>query len=319
MPIFGKPGKTFVDRGRGDAEVIRLRAAAAKKDWRTVEGALVATKDQMRREFLVDSIGVDTTDLGWVDEWIREKPAEQLPRLMWGACAINYAWQVRSGLAPQHVSQDQFRGFHEWLAHAEEQLRLAASMDPADSAPWVGLLWSAVGLHPPLHEATVRWEEASRRNPRTEHGLWAYTTFIGPRWNGTAELMWEFLRGLLADEPEGSPRWSMVATSHFEQAVADGMAKGTSLRGTGHFERPDVQNDINDAYAKYLGSPAKQASSAEGLYREFFAVAFYLMGSRDATRRELSKIGPGIQNLPWAFMGSPVVIYEKAREWAGMR
>lgn len=34
MPIFGGRPKTFIDEGQGDAEAVRLRGAAAAKDWR---------------------------------------------------------------------------------------------------------------------------------------------------------------------------------------------------------------------------------------------------------------------------------------------
>ncbi|HET7421544.1 MAG TPA: hypothetical protein VFL27_14295 [Candidatus Dormibacteraeota bacterium] len=319
MPIFGGRPKTFVDEAQGDAEAGRLRAAAAAKDWRQVETALLATTDPLRREFLIDRIVDDTKDLGWVESWVNEKPADETARLMWGRCAIQYAWNIRSGRAPQHVSKEQFQGFFEWLGHAEEQLGNAASMDPRDPEPYVGLLWSGVGLQVDREEEAARWELAVERNPRTQVGLWAYTTHISPKWHGSAELMWGFLRDFLSREPEGSPRWVMVPMAHFEEAVEAGMHGNTSVRGTGHFEKPDVQRDITDAYAKSLASAAKQPSPFEWSNRQFFAVAFYLMGARELLRKEMQGIGPGIQSHPWAYLGNSIGIYEKAREWAGLR
>jgi hypothetical protein len=319
MPIFGGRPKTFVDEAQGDAEAARLRAAAGAKDWRSVEAALGATTDPIRRELLVDAIMAGTTDLSWVEAWIRSKPESQLGRLMWGMCAVQYAWQIRSGRAPQYVSGDQWKGFYEWLGHAEEQLSHAAKMDPTDSAPYVGLLWSAVGLGVDREEAEARYALAFERNPRTQLGVWAYATYLSPKWHGSSELMWSFLRDLLEREVEGSPRWVMVPMGRIEEAVDEGMERNTSLRGTGHFEKPEVQRDILDAYAKYLGSPAKQASPFEWGNRQWFAMALYLMGAREQLRAELQKMGPGIQSSPWGYMGKPSAIYERAREWAGLR
>jgi hypothetical protein len=319
MPIFGGRAKTFIDQAQGDAEAGRLRDAAAARDWRKVEASLVATTHPLRREFLIDRIVDGTRDLGWVETWVNEKPADKTARLMWGRCAVQYAWSIRSGRAPQHVSQDQFKGFFEWLGHADEQLTNAANMDPNDAEPYVGMLWTAVGLQLDHEEATARWERAVARNPRTQVGLWAYTTHISPKWHGTSELMWGFLREFLSREPEGSPRWVMVPMGHFDEALAQGMRGDTSVRGTRHFDKPEVQRDIMDAYAKSLASPAKEPSPFEWSNRQFFAGAFYLIGARDLARKEMEQIGPGIQAQPWGFLGNAIAVYEKAREWAGLR
>lgn len=317
LPIFGKQVKPFIDPAKGDPEAARLRAAAAANDWPSVDGALGATTDRLRREFLVDSIALETTSLGWVDRWIKEQPAEQLPRLMWGACAVHYAWHIRSSKAPRHVTTDQFMGFHECLAHAEEQLRLATTMDPDDGAPWIALLWTAVGLGPPLREATTRWEEIAERSPRSELGALAYTNYVSPRWNGSAELMWKFVHGLLEGEPEGSPRWGLVADAHFEQWVAESMERDPHARS--YWQQPEVQQEINEAYARYLGSAARMSSPLEPKHRGDFAVAFYLTGARDALKRELAQIGPGIQRTPWGFLGQPVGVYQEVRGSVGLR
>src|SRR5207248_1511704 len=146
------------DDARGDAQAAELRKSAAALDWAAVESALRSTGDRTRREFLVDAVALGSTDLKWVDRWVQERPDEPLARLLWGACGVHYAWHVRSGAEPKYVSSDQMKGFHEWLGHAEDQLQHAIVLDPNDSAPWIALLWSAVGLGLPLEEATSRWE-----------------------------------------------------------------------------------------------------------------------------------------------------------------
>ena len=319
MRFFTSKPKTFIDSARGDAQAAELRKAAAAGQWQAVEAALEATTDKSRREFLVDTLGLETTNLGWVDAWLQARPDRQSAHLVWGACAVQYAWSIRSGREPQHVSSEQFRGFHDWLLQAQERLQQAAAMDPEDSAPYVPLQWAAVGLGVPLEDATARWEAISRLNPATELGAHAYTTFAGPRWNGTPELMWTFVRGLLEHEREGSPRWTLVPTAHFERWVADRMSKNAPIHASRYFQQPDVQRDIEDAYARYLGSPSRAPSPLEGQHREYFACAYYLMGKREELRRQLEQVGPGIQVIPWGFLGSPRVAYQSAREAAGLR
>jgi len=319
-PLFGKQvPKPFIDPARGDPEGQRLRQAAGARDWRSVEAALSATREALRREFLADAVAMNCEDLSWVDAWVREQPESQTARLMWGACAVQLAWKVRSGLAPRYVSSDQMKGFHDWLNHAQEQLDAAANMAPDDSAPWVALLWCGVGLGIPIDDARARFDNAISRNPQTELATLAYTTHIGPRWNGERDLMWTFIRDLTGREPEGSPRWSLVPTGHMEQWVSDRMRGDSAVHPSRYWQQAEVQRDIDDAYAKYLGSPAKRHSYLESQFRELFAGCFYLMGARDKLRKELEQIGPGIQGLPWGYLGSTLVAYQSAREAAGLK
>jgi hypothetical protein len=319
MRFFSSKPKAFIDRARGDAQASELQRAVAAKQWQVVEAALSSTHDASRREFLIDSVTLDTQDLGWVDAWVQARPDQQAGRLAWGACAVQYAWHIRTGREPQNVSPEQFRGFHDWLLKAQEQLQHAATMDPTDSAPWVALLWAAVGLELPLEEATSRWQAVFSLNPATELGAQAYTTFTGPRWNGTAELMWSFVRGLLEREPEGSPRWTLVPSAHLEQWVAERMSGHARVHASRYFQQPQVQAEIKEAYGRYLGSSSRRPSPLEPQNREVFACTYYLMGERDELRRQLEQVGPGIQVLPWGFLGSPLVAYQGAREAAGLR
>ena len=319
MPLFGKSAKPFIDHARGDAEASRLRAVAASgsMDWKTIDAAIRATSDAVRREFLVDAVASHSRDLRWVDAWIEARPDDELGRLMWGACAHNYAFEIRTAAIPESVSGEQWKGFGEWLVHSEEQLRLATTMDPADSAPWVGLLWTAVGLGPPLREVTSRWEAVSRLNPQSEVGAGAYMTFISPRWHGNTELMWDWLHGLLAAEPDGGARWPLVPNGHFEQWVAESMDKNPHAKR--YWDEPEVQREINEAWARWTGAPAPRTWFLAPWYWEVFAGAFYLMRDREKLRKALEKTGPGIQPVPWAYLGPAVEIYQKVRESVGLR
>jgi hypothetical protein len=317
--LFGRQTKAFIDPSRGDAEASRLRTAVASGDWRSVELALGAATEHLRREFLVDAISQQSGNPSWADPWIREQPASATARLMWGACAAQYAWKVRTGAVPEHVAPDRMAGFHQWLMNAEDQLGHASALAPQDSAPWVNLLWCAVGLGTPLAETQKRWDGVFQRDPESELGAMALTTCIGPRWNGTADLMWEFIHGHLAHAQEGSPLWFLVPHGHIEQWVAERMEPATSERASRYFEQPQVQAEITDAYGRYLASPARVRSYLEPQHRELFAGCFYMMGMRDILRKELELVGPGIQNLPWAFMGSSLTVYQKAREAAGLK
>ena len=319
MPLFGKSPKPFIDHARGDAEATRLRAvvASGSGDWTAIDAAIRATSDPVRREFLVDAVASHSRDLRWVDAWIEARPDDELGRLMWGACAHNYAFEIRTAAIPENVSRQQWKGFAEWLVHAEEQLRLATTMDPADSAPWVGTVPHSREFLAALREVTARWEAVSGLNAQTELGAGAYMTFISPRWSGNAELMWEWLRGLLAVEPDGGARWPLVPNGHFEQWVAESMDKNPHAKR--YWDESEVQREINEAWARWTGAPASRAWFLAPWYWELFAGAFYLMRDREKLRKALEKTGPGIQPIPWSYLGPPVEIYQKVRESVGLR
>src|SRR5256885_2475843 len=157
MPLVGKSAKPFIDHARGDAEASRLRAVAASgsMDWKTIDAAIRATSDPVRREFLVDAVASHSRDLRWVDAWIEARPDDERARLMWGACAHNYAFEIRTAAIPENVSREQWKGFGEWLMNFEEQRPLAAMMDPPESATVVGDLWATVAFGPPRPRVTV--------------------------------------------------------------------------------------------------------------------------------------------------------------------
>ncbi|MGA7912594.1 MAG: hypothetical protein WCC30_13770 [Candidatus Dormiibacterota bacterium] len=318
-PLFGRQVKPFIDETRGDAEAARLRAAAASGDWQAVDAALGATVEPKRREFLVDAVPMHTSDLRWVDAWVRERPESAAARTMWGACAVQHAWNVRSGAEPRYVPAERMKAFQDWLTHADEQLSHAAALAPDDSAPWVALLWCAIGLGTAFDETWQRWQNVAQRDPDTELGALAYATYIGPRWHGAADMMWKFVLDQVGNEPAGSPLWSLVPHGHFEQWVAERMDRNSQVHASRYFQQPEVQNSITDAYGKYLGSPARERSYLEPQFRELFAGCFYLMGERDLLRKELEQIGPGIQNLPWNYLGSPLVAFQSVREAAGLK
>ena len=318
--LFNKPVEPFIDRTRGDSQASVLRAASAAGDWAAVANGLAATSgDLSRREFLVDAVASDTSNLSWVDAWVRQQPESAIARMTWGSCAVQYAWTVRSGALPQDVAPDRMRGFHEWLGHAQTQLNHAAEMDSHDSAAWVGLLWTAVGLGIPHAQAAEFWENAVQRNPSTELAAHAYTTFLSPRWAGSDETMWTFVHRLLVSEQAGSPRWALVPAAHLEQWVAARMAGNAQIHSSRYFGQQSVQDEIRAAYTNYLGSPAKQPSPLESQWRGHFACCFYLMGATAELRREMQQIGPGIQALPWGFLGTARVAYHSVREAAGLR
>src|SRR5256885_7197985 len=146
MPLVGKSAKPFIDHARGDAEASRLRAVAASgsMDWKTIDAAIRATSDPVRREFLVDAVASHSRDLRWVDAWIEARPDDELGRLMWGACAHNYAFEIRTAAIPESVSGEQWKGFGEWLRAFREQSGRGGPAGPAGRAPPGGVLWSTV-------------------------------------------------------------------------------------------------------------------------------------------------------------------------------
>src|SRR5256886_11946180 len=148
MPLFGKSGKPFIDHARGDAEARRLWevATSGSGDWKTIDAAIKATSDPVRREFLVDAVASHSRDLRWVDAWIEARPDDELARLMWGTCAHSYAFEIRTAAIPENVSQEQWKGFREWLVQFEEEAPGAGARGPGGSAPGGGGLLEASAL-----------------------------------------------------------------------------------------------------------------------------------------------------------------------------
>lgn len=201
----------------GDPELTAVRAIAAERDWPRLRAALAGFSGHDLNS-LIDSV----TSAAEVSEWLPKAVAadsdDALALTVLGTETVNRAWRVRTSKRAQHVSQEQFRVFHEILQEAEEHLYRSAELDPASAAPWTSLLTSGMGLQIGLEAQQRRFEAVIARCPGHVGAHSRMLQQLCRKWSGSHEQMHAFATDAMRG-PHGDVLGVLVPRAYFEHFV----------------------------------------------------------------------------------------------------
>jgi hypothetical protein len=219
------PRPVTVDVTCGDSAAAALRAAFVAGRWDDVLAALRPGRDLDHHTFLASQIGLLGSERGEdrpraLDDLVAARRGDAAAHLLRGTYDVSWAWHARGNGRAKTVTAEQFAVFFERLRRAEQDLMLAARLEPGDPAPWTRLLTSGRGLQIEKPELLARFAQVQRREP----GLYpAHTTvlqFLCAKWYGSHEEMFEFARGASAGAPDGSPLHALLSIAHWERYVS---------------------------------------------------------------------------------------------------
>ncbi|MBD0690025.1 hypothetical protein BG452_29345 [Streptomyces sp. CBMA123] len=284
-------------------------AQAAAGDWTALRPALAAA-DGGELAFLATAVA----DVAGAEEWtaraVADAPDDALPLLLSGARHVTWAWEARSGARAQHVTEEQWKLFHQRLDVAEEQLLEVAEREPSWLAPWYFLQISARGASLGPDVATARFEAAVRRVPGHVGSHRQRLQQLCAKWGGSHEAMHEFARSSMLAAPEGSPLGELVALAHLERWL----------------DLPDGEDHA------YLTSPAVVAELQEAAFRSVlhpdfvpvrgwqgsfnsFAMAFSLADQPKTARLLFDALDGLVSESPWHYLsGDPVKAFRAHRD-----
>ncbi len=311
--------RPFVDPTYGDEEARTLRAAIQQGGLQLVEEALSATGDPTRREFLIQVLGSFRGRPPWVDRWVQAMPASEHARVVWGVQATNWALEARAMAMNPADAFAQRAGdlFLERMRLAEGELFNAATMSPDDGAPWLFLMKTGMALELGESEVRLRYDALSQRNPNSEEGARTLTAALSPRWAGSEDSMWAFVRSQTSTAVAGSPLQMLIPMAHIECWIGERDRSSGANDPNAYFEQQQVREEIIEAHRRYfVETPTK--SPYERSNREWFALCFYLMRELEAARREIEQIGLGIRPLPFGFLGDALTAYAAVRKAVGL-
>jgi hypothetical protein len=284
-------------RALGDARVLALVEAAEAGDWEAVKAAL-APFDLGRDHQVLGQLA----DVDGVQDWIgraveedEEHRAEAL--LISGARHIMWGWEARTSARAVHVTQDQWKTFHERLHIAEEQLFEAAELEPAWVTPWRRLLTSGRGMSLGTVVNETRLRAALRRDPLDPETHVEWVSQLQPRWGGEPGQALAFARQALARAPLGHRVGCVVAMAHIEEWVESEQADC--------LETPAIQAELRDAADRSILHP--DFARRPGWQNDFnmFAMALSLAGERHTVRRVFQALDGAYTEWPWTYFAEP--------------
>ncbi|MCX5402136.1 hypothetical protein [Streptomyces sp. NBC_00102] len=308
----GRPAAKL-QKDSGDPEVARVRAAAAAADWNTVRAVLQARPESEDRTELLWAVGETARVERWITEAVEAEPGAALPRLVAGIRYISWGWEARTSARATQVSREQFEVFHDRLRTAEQFLYEAAEREPGWSSPWYGLQTTGRGLQVGQALARRRFEATVRRDP---HHLGAHIQQLQQvcdKWGGSHEEMHAFARASVLGAPGGTLLGRLVPDAHIEQWLS--LPRGEDAA---YMRRPEVAQSLREAAEhSYRHPDFVRRGSWNGLLNSF-ALAFSLVGDRDAARECFRATEGRVTESPWDYVDrDPVAAYRKHRAAAG--
>lgn len=305
----------------GDPEAQRLLAGLKERqDWPAVHAFLEGQRDWWERAFYVGVLEGHVSagrDGAWLDAWMREHPTSSLPHLLQGAALLQWAWEARGSGTSDTVSAEGRRLFLERLAQAETALQRAAELDPEDPTPFSFLITVTMGLQHPLDVTAAYFHEAVRRDRFHLPTHFALLYRLTEKWGGSHEAMFEYARSTVAELPDGHPLHLLLVEAHvmrFEYFAFDGDPFGRAR----YLRKPDVQADIEGAYARMVGSPAWVEPPHDSSANEF-AFYFWRVGDNARLASELARMRHHVTDSPWELLGyHGVEIVERLRKKHGV-
>ncbi|MER7845113.1 hypothetical protein ABTZ03_14350 [Kitasatospora sp. NPDC096077] len=304
-----------LDPAFGDESVRLVLRQAAAGDWPALRPALTAGTDGVAgtdgTDTAAGATGTDGADLTWlveaiadvpgVEEWtaraIADAPDDPLPLLLSGARHVSWAWEARSRAQAKHVTEEQWKLFHQRLEVAEEHLLEVAEREPSWLAPWYFLQISARGASLGPEVAACRFEAAVRRAPGHLGSHRQRLQQLCAKWGGSHDAMHEFARSAMLAAPEGSPLGELVALAHLERwaDLPDG-------EDHAYLADPTVLAELQEAAFRSVLHP--DFVPVRGWQEGFntFAMVFSLADQRKTARLLFDALDGQVTESPWRYL-----------------
>jgi hypothetical protein len=315
VPLFGlgrkqrglrsTPRELLAD---GDAGAMAVLGVATRQDWAALRGALTQYQGH---DLSAVILRLNKTP-GGVDRLLKELESatdDALALAVLGQFTVWAAWKVRTSKRAQHVSQEQFRKFHEMLRVAEEYLYTSVELDPASVAPWGALMNSGRGLQVGRDTVRRRFEAVTKRCPGHYAAHSAMLQQLCRKWSGSHELMHEFalesMRG-----PHASLLGELVPIAQFEHFAE--LGNGSKERG--FIRSAESRAQLQEAADRTIFQPG--FSNPRSPYRaaNVFGWAFSA-AELWPQAREAFALSDGVV-VNWANYDNPIAAYTRQRTQA---
>jgi hypothetical protein len=300
------PGRPKVHLFDVYPELRPIGNALRRGDWSQVAAAFdylpAGTDEAGVVNAVVDVKGSETFLQRMVNE--QESP---LPYLLLAARYITIAWQIRGRQTAQHVSQEQFAGFHDFLRRAERVLSGVTAAEPGNTTAWALRLPVARGLRFGLEEARRRYALAACGNPAPAFAQRQLLQQLCPKWGGSLEEVHQFTEECLEDAPGGSLSGALVAEGHLEHLAED------PNEGAAHLRQPHVIKQLQQAADQSVLHPDFQPVYGWVSAHNTFAFLWWGLDEYSKAATHFHAVGNRIGGYPWDLSPTPVKMFRQIR------
>ena len=297
----------------GNTEVGKFRAELAFGDYRHTQKFLEECRNFSDRWFYIEALSNWPGQPRWMDSWVeKEMRVSAIPWLVRGAHKVRQAWEMQTkGDKIFTVGENDKAIFQEKLQIAEQDLQMAAWIDPSDPTPWAYLIKTGLGLSLGSKELENRFQTACQCDKEHRYAHAFMLQSYCEKWGGLHIMMFDFARKVVADAPDGSPLHTIIADAHIERWLYQ-LAEKDPL-STSYFRQGEVFREIAKACAKSIQSMQYRKNKLTPFYQNLFAFCFYQSGNKAMARREFQAIGRNVTEIPWCYLSDPIKEFTDAR------
>ncbi|MBA8925995.1 hypothetical protein BC739_003194 [Kutzneria viridogrisea] len=299
------PGPPNFDRLAAFPELAALRDAVSARDWTSVELFFAGLPDAAAVSYVVGY----ASDLPGSEQCYDRAPDSSLSSLLRAARYVALAWEVRSGARAEYVSEDQFRGMHDWLRRAEPILIDLTAREPDNAPAWSVRLTTALGLQLGQHEARRRYDRLARHAPHHFQAQSRLLQQFCPKWGGTWDRAFGFARECAANAPAGSTSPTLIPEVHLEQYID----LDTARERADYLRRPEVRAEVLDAARRSVLHPDFGRGYGWVGAASTFALVLGITGSEEAAARCFDMLGDLANEHPWHYFEDAAAKYRKVR------
>ena len=291
----------------GDAEAVAIQQLTARQDWPALRAVLAGYQGHDLASLIRWSI--ETPGAEWLEAALVVEKDDALAMAVLGTRTIEAAWAVRTGARAQHVSQDQFRRFHEILRVAEEQLYASVELDPQSSAAWYALLISGRGLEVGLEIQQRRFEVVTRVTPGHPGAHRQMLQQLCRKWSGSHEQMHAFATEAMRG-PFGGELGDLVPHAYFEH-LGD-LDKDSPERA--FITSAESRAELREAAERTIFRPGHHNPRAPYTAANRFAWAFSAAGLWPEAKAAFAATDGVLVN--WAHFNDPAAVYRRQQALA---
>lgn len=283
-------------------------AAAKAGDWQPaaelLDGTAERTDWELRAHFVEQLADAAADDDAWLLSWEAARPDDPTAALLRARSTVMLAWKVRGAKRAKYTSQEQFEGFHQTLARSREEHARAVALAPeGDPIPYVGEIWTAIGLGLPHDEMRRIWKELTHRAPHHYEAHFSALQYWCAKWRGSEELARAFAVRAAAEAPAGSLMSVFPLIAHFEHDESDSADVDRT---------PEMYATVDAVLADVGAADPDHPRLPE--VRHLLAYYLYLQGRWDEALEQFRLVdGHAGAFLPWRYRG------DAAEEFCRMR
>jgi hypothetical protein len=276
-------------------------------DWAGVSGYMRGLHQQGRAEDLSHAANTVARTQGaqrLLAEVTRNDPDDMLAHTLAAENLVFEAWEIRTSARAEHVSREQFAGFHRCLRQAEQLLIRITARQPDNLLAWKTRLNTARGLQLGQNEARRRYDRLAEHHPQYFPAQATFLQQLCPKWGGNWDTAFAFARECAN---QGGLGPAVLAEAHLERWADLGVREGRSHLAGAHGE-------LVQAARQTALDPAMPSRFYTAYLHNLFAMLFGLIGDRQAAAVHFQAIGGAVTSFPWDYLdANPVQAFEKMR------